>query len=174
MKNVKAIATGTAVVAVITFQQLEIAAIHDDVQEIKAHIIQTKEKLPYTRAEEECLAKNVFYEAGVEPEIGKFAVAQVTLNRLREGTWGRDICKVVYSPSQFSWTLDPRKRNRQPHGELWDESRWVARAVLAHGYRVKHLEDSTYYHADYIKQPVWARGVAKIQQIGQHIFYKKA
>jgi spore germination cell wall hydrolase CwlJ-like protein len=56
---------------------------------------------------------------------------------------------------------------------LWEQSQNVARSVLAEGYRVKGLEDSTYYHADYIKEPAWARTVVKIQQIGQHIFYKK-
>ena len=31
-----------------------------------------------------CMAKNIFHEAGTEPELGQYAVAQVTLNRVRD------------------------------------------------------------------------------------------
>jgi spore germination cell wall hydrolase CwlJ-like protein len=173
VSKIATICTGTALVAVLAFQQAEIEVVHDEVRDIRAYIIKTDLRMTYTRAEEECLAKNIYHEAGVEPVIGKFAVAQVTLNRLRDGRWGQTICKVVYAPSQFSWTMYNKQRYSQPRGPLWDQSREVARSVLAEGYRVKGLEDSTYYHADYIKPPLWAKSVAKIQQIGQHIFYKK-
>ena len=173
MNNLWKILLGVALVAILAFQQLEIAVLHDDVQDIKAYIIKTHSRLNYTKADEDCLARNIFYEAGIEPQLGKFAVAQVTLNRLREGHWGKDICKVVYAKAQFSWTLDRKKRNAVPRGPLWEESKDVAHQVLARGYRVAGLEDSTYYHANYIREPVWARTVVKIQHIGQHIFYKK-
>jgi spore germination cell wall hydrolase CwlJ-like protein len=174
MNKIAAIATGTAVVAVLGFQQMEIESIHEDVQDIKVEVMKTREHINYTKADEECLAKNIYHEAGVEPTIGKFAVAQVTLNRLKKGAWGKNICSVVYAHAQFSWTLNKKKRNEQPKGPLWQDSEAVAHAVLAKGYRVAGLEDSTLYHADYIKEPAWTKSVAKIQQIGQHIFYKKA
>ena len=116
----------------------------------------------------------LYHEAGVESRRGKFAVAQVTLNRLREGRYGNTICKVVHAKAQFSWTLYAKKRNEAPKGPLWDESRAVAVDVLDKGMRVPSLESATYYHADYIKPPVWSRTVVKIQQIGAHIFYKRA
>ena len=172
--NIWKILLGIALVAILAFQQLEIATLHEDIQEIKAYIIKTNSRLTYTKADEECLAKNIFHEAGVEEPIGKFAVAQVTLNRLREGRWGKNICSVVYAKAQFSWTLDRKKRHEVPRGPLWEQSRMVARSVLADGYRVAGLEDSTHYHADYIREPVWAKSVAKIQQIGQHIFYARS
>ena len=172
--NIWKILLGVALVAILVFQQLEIATIHEDVQDIKAYIIKTDHRLSYTKADEECLAKNIYHEAGVENQLGKFAVAQVTLNRLSNGRWGKNICSVVYAPSQFSWTLYKSKKYAQPKGELWNESKAVAHAVLAKGYRVAGLEDSTLYHADYIRDPVWVKSVVKIQQIGTHIFYKKA
>ena len=174
MNRIATIATGTAVVAALGFLQLEIETVHEEVQELEIRVTQTHNRLTYTRAEEECLAKNIYYEAGVEPAIGKYAVAQVTLNRLKTGRWGKNICSVVYAPAQFSWTLYKKKRYEQPKGPLWTQSQQVARTVLAEGYRVQGLEDAILYHADYIRQPVWAKSVAKIQQIGQHIFYKKA
>jgi len=43
----------------------------------------------------DCLAKNIYYEAGMEPEEGKVAVAMVTINRVRDGRFGKTICSVV-------------------------------------------------------------------------------
>jgi spore germination cell wall hydrolase CwlJ-like protein len=172
MNKVASICTGTALVAVLGFIQMEIQVVHDDVQEIKQFLVHTSERLKYTTADAQCLAKNIYHEAGVEPIEGKFAVAQVTLNRLKTGRWGHSICDVVYSKAQFSWTLNKRKVREQPKGELWAESLTVARTVLDKGVRVPSLSQSTYYHADYVK-PLWTKSVVKIQQIGQHIFYKK-
>jgi spore germination cell wall hydrolase CwlJ-like protein len=166
--------TGILVTGVLWFQQMEIQSVHNDVQEIKHFIIKSNEKMKYTSADVDCLAKNIYHEAGVESKQGKFAVAQVTLNRLRDGRWGRTICNVVYAPAQFSWTLYAKKRNETPKGPLWNDSHAVALAVLDKGYRVPSLKDSILYHADYIKPPDWAKSVVKIQQIGQHIFYKLA
>lgn len=42
-----------------------------------------------------CLAKNIFFEAGNEPEEGKVAVGLVTLNRLQDGRFGKSVCGVV-------------------------------------------------------------------------------
>lgn len=163
-----------AIVAVVLgFMQMEIATVHDDVQDIKNFIIKSNERINYTRADYDCLAKNIYHEAGVESPQGKFAVAQVTLNRLREGRYGKSICKVVYAKAQFSWTLYAKKRNETPKGPLWNESRAVAHAVLDGGVRVPSLKDATYYHTDYIKPPLWAKAVVKIKQVGQHIFYSR-
>ena len=43
----------------------------------------------------DCLAKNIYYEAGNETEEGKVAVAMVTINRVRDGRFGKSICSVV-------------------------------------------------------------------------------
>jgi N-acetylmuramoyl-L-alanine amidase len=56
----------------------------------------------------DCLAKNIFYEAGSEPEEGKVAVGVVTLNRVREG-FGRTICEVVHQRTQFSKSIEIQK-----------------------------------------------------------------
>ena len=44
----------------------------------------------------DCLAINIYREAGYEPFEGKVAVAQVTLNRVQAGVFGKDVCGVVY------------------------------------------------------------------------------
>lgn len=127
------------------------------------------EKITLTDQDFECLARNIFYEAGIESFEGKIAVAQVTYNRLMSGQWGRTICRVVYAPHQFSWTADPNKRNRRPHGPLWQESQAAAREFAA-GARISRLNTSQHYHADYVS-PRWGRDEHRIKQIGAHIFY---
>lgn len=137
----------------------------------KVVLVKTKQQVALTAKELDCLAKNIYHEAGVEDRAGKIAVAQVTLNRLKEGRWGNNVCSVVYAKAQFSWTLDKKKRNQVPQGLLWEQSRAVA-LEFQRGTRVKGLEDSTHYHADYIRDPNWAKAKQVAKQIGQHIFYK--
>jgi spore germination cell wall hydrolase CwlJ-like protein len=137
----------------------------------KIVLVKTRQQVAMSAKELDCLAKNIYHEAGVEDRAGKIAVAQVTVNRLQEGKWGNNICKVVYSKAQFSWTLDKKKRTAQPKGELWTASVAVAKEFQA-GIRVKGLENSTHYHADYIRDPQWAKAKQVAKQVGQHIFYK--
>ena len=42
-----------------------------------------------------CLARNIFFEAGSEPEEGKVAVGLVTINRTQDGRFKDTICGVV-------------------------------------------------------------------------------
>jgi N-acetylmuramoyl-L-alanine amidase len=117
-----------------------------------------------------CLAKNIFHEAGVESYAGKIAVGQVTINRLHSGRWGHSICAVVYKRLQFSWTNSRRLRNETPRGDLWEESKKAARAVME-GERLARLQDALFYHATYIETPDWASPKYVIAQVGQHVFY---
>lgn len=134
-------------------------------------IIQVKEHIKYTKNDIECLTRNIYYEAGVESRVGKYAVAHVTVNRLKTGYWGDSICKVVYARSQFSWTL--AKKLPRPNSQLWAESEDVARKVLA-GHRVRGLTRSLYYHAIYIRDPNWVDPKHEAGQIGNHVFYNGA
>ena len=59
----------------------------------------------------DCLARNIYHEAGHEPFEGKVAVAQVTMNRARDSKFPIDVCGVVFQKNifmekvvcQFSW-----------------------------------------------------------------------
>lgn len=42
-----------------------------------------------------CLARNIFYESGSEPEAGKIAVGVVTLNRVEDPRFPKTVCEVV-------------------------------------------------------------------------------
>lgn len=125
----------------------------------------------------DCLAINIYREAGYEPFEGKVAVAQVVLNRVKEGKFGKDVCGVVYQKNvvmdkivcQFSWYCDSIHKNRPINREAYNESYEVAKKVLLEGFRLSVLKDALYYHATYVN-PRWPH--EKIGQIGQHIFYK--
>jgi spore germination cell wall hydrolase CwlJ-like protein len=139
-------------------------------QAAQAKIIKTSKKLSLSKQDFHCLAKNVYHEAGVEPFAGKVAVAQITLNRLKTGRWGKSVCDVVYSKAQFSWTLNRKLKYSEPKGKLWEDSIAAVNEV-AKGIRVKSLDTSLWYHANYISQPKWANMDKVVQVINKHIFY---
>ena len=125
----------------------------------------------------ECLSRNIYNEAAKEPFEGKVAVAQVTLNRVESGRFGKDVCGVVYQKNvvyekvicQFSWVCMPTVFNRPVYGALYKESEEVAKKVLLENFRLPSMKEAMYYHAVYVN-PKW--GKPKIAQIGNHIFYK--
>lgn len=149
------------------------AVIKDRPKDYGLKIVKTKETVAWKKMDVFCLAKNIFHEAGVEDRMGRYAVAQVTLNRMRSGRYPDTICDVVYDRAQFSWTLDRKQRWSRPKGPLWNESWKVAEDVIHRGYRVKGLESAMFYHADYV-QPFWKKPEAKIAKVGTHIFYASA
>ncbi len=136
-------------------------------------VVKTRQSVNYVKLDVFCLAKNIFHEAGIEDELGKYAVAQVTLNRMANPKYPKTVCEVVMDPFQFSWANDRRIRWTRPRGSSWNESVKIAENVLIKGYRVKGLERANYYHADYVN-PRWKKPEAKIAKVGTHIFYASA
>ena len=126
----------------------------------------------------DCLAINIYREAGYEPFEGKVAVAQVTMNRVETGRFGTDVCGVVYQKNvfmekvvcQFSWACDTVHKSRPVNQAAYNESYEVAKKVLLEGFRLSILKDALYYHAVYVN-PRWPHD--QIGKIGQHIFYKE-
>jgi spore germination cell wall hydrolase CwlJ-like protein len=121
-----------------------------------------------------CMTQAVYYEAGFEPLQGRRAVAQVVLNRLRHPAFPKSICGVVYQGArdpvcQFSFVCDG-SLYRRPALSAWHEAEKIAAAAID-GYVERSVGAATHYHANYVA-PVWAPQLAKIAQIGAHIFYR--
>jgi spore germination cell wall hydrolase CwlJ-like protein len=133
----------------------------------------------------ECLALNIYWEARSEPEVGKLAIAKVTLNRVGHPLFGSSICEVVYQgpiggprwqrrhgryECQFSWVCD-RITNKPQDDEAWRAARDIAFEAIYLG-----LPDPTngslWYHAHYVR-PDWADRRHELTRIGKHIFYKR-
>lgn len=125
----------------------------------------------------ECLARNIYYEAGGEPFEGKVAVAQVTINRMESGLFPSDLCNVVYEKNivygkvlcQFSWYCNKPSGLKLVNNSVYEESMAVAKKVLLEGFRLPSLTEALYFHADYIN-PGWKK--QRVAKIGRHIFYK--
>lgn len=144
-----------------------------DVQEIKQAVLdRTPIRISYNKNDVECLARNIYYEAGVEDMAGKIAVGNITVNRVKTKYWGSHICDVVYSKDQFSWTKEKKRAWVALKGKAWADSRAAADAVL-NGLKVKQLDSALYYHADYVK-PAWRDTSKRVIKIGKHIFYTQA
>jgi hypothetical protein len=124
----------------------------------------------------DCLARNIYHEAGSEPFEGKVAVAQVTINRTESAQFPSDICRVVYQKNvvyekvlcQFSWYCTAAGSQKPMNGPVYTESMEVAKKVLLEGFRLPDLKNALYFHGDYI-QPGW--GKKPVAKIGRHIFY---
>lgn len=125
----------------------------------------------------DCLAINIYREAGAESFEGKVAVAQVTMNRVANPAFPKDVCGVVYQKNtvmekvvcQFSWHCDSAQYNRPINKAMYNESMEVAKKVLLEGFKLDVLKDALYYHATYVS-PNWK--LEKIGKIGQHVFYR--
>jgi spore germination cell wall hydrolase CwlJ-like protein len=126
-----------------------------------------------TQKQVDCLADNIYHEAGFEPNDGKVAVALVTLNRMQDPRFPKDICGVVKqrtaSVCQFSWFCHKVSIKNK---DAYEQAKEVAVYVYAN---YEKIDDPTagalFYHADYVN-PKW-KNMVKTTQIGRHIFYYK-
>ena len=120
-----------------------------------------------------CLALNVYFEARSEPIVAQFAVAQVTMNRVKSAQYPDNVCDVVWDNRQFSWTHDG-KSDKPKEKAAWERAQWVAKITLEDNDNSISVvpNDTVHYHADYVK-PYWITSCVRITQIGRHIFYRR-
>ena len=136
---------------------------------------------PAVQKEVTCLADNILFEAGFEPEEGQMAVALVTMNRVKSGNYADSVCGVVKQKTngtcQFSWWCEDKPRVASISRRLTDAQlrvynsiRDLAMFVYLNDDKVEDItHGATYYHADYVN-PSW-RHLKKTVKIGRHIFY---
>jgi len=120
------------------------------------------------------MAMNIYYEAGSEPLIGKIAVGAVTLNRLHDIRFPKNIRDVVTEPQQFSWYNTKIANTPPTNNKRWKESYEVAKMLLTKTVGtdiIKLLEGATHFHAIDIK-PSWVGKVTKVATIEGHVFYR--
>ena len=129
----------------------------------------------------ECLADNIYFEARNQGFAGWVAVAQVTLNRVRDDRFPNTICEVVKQgltyesgfpirdKCQFSWYCDG-KSDTILNLEVYDKILGLADYLIPNGY-FDITDGATHYHADYVR-PDWAKTKTKTIEIEDHIFYR--
>ena len=127
------------------------------------------------RQQVDCLAQNMYFESGWEPEAGQIAVAMVTINRQESGDYPSTICGVVKqkiaSTCQFSWVCEYKTINN-----INRDVYMRVRALAVHVYANReHIKDPSrgalFYHADYVN-PGW-RNMVYLTKIGRHKFYNR-
>lgn len=145
----------------------------------KAKDKDTKKEIHQRRvqlAEENCLARAIYFEARSESELGQVAVAKVVLNRVKDPEYPNTICGVVYQGSgrrnscQFSFACDGLPDDVKS-AAAWSQAKRLAKKVIAGDAKVASLTTATNYHADYVK-PKWAKSMKRLVKIGRHIFYE--
>ena len=126
-------------------------------------------------AEENCLARAIYFEARSESELGQLAVARVILNRTKDPAYPKTICGVVYQGSnqrnscQFSFACDGLPDDvKQP--AAWANSKRIAQTAIDGTKSMQIMSTATNYHADYVR-PKWANSMKRLVKIGHHIFY---
>lgn len=84
----------------------------------------------------DCLARNIYWEAGYESVRGRELVAHITMNRVDDRRFPDTICGVVMQPRAFSWTIrssaHPSFRGpnaKPPRNRQWFEALALARKV---------------------------------------------
>jgi spore germination cell wall hydrolase CwlJ-like protein len=126
-------------------------------------------------AEENCLARAIYFEARSESDMGQLAVAKVILNRVKSPNYAKSICGVVYQGSgarnscQFSFACDGQPDDVNQPG-AWAHAKTIAQRAINNDPAVAMLGSATNYHADYVK-PKWAKSLRRMARIGHHIFY---
>jgi spore germination cell wall hydrolase CwlJ-like protein len=127
------------------------------------------------RQQVDCLAQNMYFESGWEPQAGQIAVAMVTINRQESGNFAPTICGVVKqkiaSTCQFSWVCEYKTINNI-NRDVYMRVRALAVYVYANRDHIKDpSRGALFYHADYVN-PGW-RNMVYLTKIGRHKFYNR-
>jgi spore germination cell wall hydrolase CwlJ-like protein len=120
-------------------------------------------------AEQDCLAKAVYFEARGESLEGQLAVAEVILNRAASGVYPSTICGVVTQPAQFSFIRGGKFPALDKKNPLWHRSQAIAE-IARKRLATQIAPNVLWYHANYVA-PSWGRRLTRFAQIGTHIFY---
>lgn len=146
---------------------------------------------------EYCIALNVYYEARADNLAGKYAVADVVLNRVQDARFPNTACEVIregimleswstaqhpelpdeerkYYPKrdrcQFSWYCDGMA-DVPTDRESWRDAQIIAYNIVQFGTFRGITEGATHYHATYVS-PSWSLIYHVVGRIGAHIFYR--
>lgn len=133
-------------------------------------------KNSFSKKQQACLARGIYFEARGEPVKGQAAVAQVILNRVRNPHYPNSICGVVYQNQhwlnrcQFSFACD-RIKDRINDKKLYKLAEHISAETTAGRIWFPQVGSSTHYHATYVA-PKWRKKMKRVGKIGLHIFYR--
>jgi spore germination cell wall hydrolase CwlJ-like protein len=123
-----------------------------------------------------CLAQAVYFEARGESVRGQAAVATVIMNRVKNPSFPKTVCGVVYQGAshrngcQFSFACDGAAE-RVVELTAWTRARTVAARVLS-GAVLRDVGSATHFHTTAV-DPEWGSRMLRVAQVGLHVFYRR-
>lgn len=142
---------------------------------LKKHVKNTHQKVVHEKenvspnSEVDMLALAIHNEARGEPRSGKYAVANVILNRVKHKSFPNSVRKVVTQPGQFQWYHNHKLRSRTAPTE---EARSIARDIYqkhVSGRRVDNTGGSIFFSSNGVRP---APRAVKSVRVGHHQFYR--
>ena len=158
---------------------LSLPSAYTNAKAMAVNALTTSSKVVIPTDDLQCMAENIYHEAGNQSYVGKLAVGQVVLNRTKANGYPNTVCGVIYDGSQnsktticqFSWVCAQHPPIDKLSAE-WHESVKIAFNLLSMRDTIIDVtEGSTNYHAVYIDAPNWTKKLHKVVVIDQHIFY---
>lgn len=122
-----------------------------------------------SNSEVDMLALAIHNEARGEPRSGKYAVANVILNRVKHKSFPNTVRKVVTQRGQFQWYHNHKLRSRTAPTE---EARSIARDIYqkhVSGRRVDNTGGSIFFSSNGVRP---APRAIKSVRVGHHQFYR--
>lgn len=122
-----------------------------------------------SNSEVDMLALAIHNEARGEPRSGKYAVANVILNRVKHKSFPNTVRKVVTQRGQFQWYHNHKLRSRTAPTE---EARAIARDIYqkhVSGRRVDNTGGSIFFSSNGVRP---APRAIKSVRVGHHQFYR--
>lgn len=123
-----------------------------------------------------CIATAIYFEARGEPLAGRFAVAEVVMNRMNDPRYPSDACSVVYDGGEtyrecaFSFYCDGKSDQPDTDSVAWYSAQLIAAAVYE-GRSAPVVGDATHYPARWV-HPDWAHTGQQVATINDHVFYR--
>lgn len=142
---------------------------------LKQHVKNTHQKIVKEEAnvsaksEVDMLALAIHNEARGEPRSGKYAVANVILNRVKHKSFPNTVRKVVTQRGQFQWYHNHKLRSRTAPTK---EARTIARDIYqkhVSGRRVDNTGGSIFFSSNGVRP---APRAIKSVRVGHHQFYR--
>jgi spore germination cell wall hydrolase CwlJ-like protein len=185
MKNIASIASKLLAIVIVLYTLATVLiTVETEVENEEPEIVAAK---PVDIKQLQCLAENIYYEAGGESEAGKAAVARVVMNRVKHG-FANTPCNVIYQTTmitkineetldaykvkmcQFSWVCENKKKPNT-NDPRYIQSKEIAYNVLAYDAYDDVLPRTALFFHNLTVDPFWP--YKQVAKIGNHIFYSK-
>lgn len=109
--------------------------------------------IEHANASLNCMTLAIYAEAHTESIDAKRAVAQVIMNRFRDGHFGKDICDVVYQRGQFQGVYDvATNKHKYPNKKDFLKTKLIALDIYFHKVKAPISNNVLYFYDDSIRK----------------------